>query len=68
MSIQDELNVAAQEYGQRLELKREENRLAALRIEAQRRGNASAFAEALERAIADHIDTTDDFHTEENHS
>lgn len=51
MSIQDEMNAAAQEYARRLEKQQETERLQALRLEARQHGNASAFATAMEAAF-----------------
>lgn len=52
MSLQDDMNAAAQEYAKRLEKQREDERLAALKLEAQHYGNAAAFAQAFEDALA----------------
>lgn len=68
MSIQQEMEAAAQEYARRLEQQREADRLEALRLEAREHGNASAFAEAVEAAFAqldnDHDTDSTDTHQE----
>jgi hypothetical protein len=70
MSLQDEMNRGAQEYARHLEKQRETDRLAALVAEARHHGNASAFAQAFEEALAGRINTEhdDDTETQENHS
>ncbi|HXH78175.1 hypothetical protein [Nocardioides sp.] len=51
MSIQSEFEAAGQEYARRIEKQQQTDRLEALRLEARKHGNASAFAAALEDAF-----------------
>lgn len=59
MSLQDEMQQAAEEYARRLDQDCEAQRLAALRLEAQKHSNADAFAEFFEAAL-DQQDTDQD--------
>lgn len=59
MSIQDELQAAAEEYARRLEKQREEDRLAALTLEAQHHANGALFAAAIEAAFTNSQSDTD---------
>ncbi|CAB4951909.1 unannotated protein [freshwater metagenome] len=55
MNLQDDFHAAGQEYARRLEKQQETDRLEALRLEARKHGNASAFADAMQHAF-DQID------------
>ncbi len=54
MSIQDEFKAAGEEYARRLDRQAEADRLDALRLEARKHSNASAFAAALQDAFDQH--------------
>ncbi len=62
MTLHDDLRRGAEEYTRQLEADAEIQRLAALRLEAQKASNATAFAEAFERCLSKTTDTD----TEEN--
>lgn len=64
MSIQSEFQAGAEEYARRLEERRETERLEALRLEARKQGNASAFAEFFEATLTQSDNDTDDTNQE----
>jgi len=57
VSIQDEFAAAGEEYARRLDKQAEDDRLAALRLEARKHSTANAFAAALQDAF-DQLDNT----------
>lgn len=65
MSLQDEMNAAAQDYARRLEKQQETDRLEALRLEARKHSNGSAFAQAIEAAF-DQLDEAQSTLTDDN--
>lgn len=66
MSLQSDMQAAGAEYARRLEQTKQDERLEALRLEARKHSNGSAFAAAIEDAF-DQLDAANDFTiTQEN--